>query len=352
MSAVFENVIRKKIETDGAMDIGTFMSLVVAQYYKTRDPFGVDGDFTTAPEISQMFGELIGAWLADMWMQMGSPAPFTVVECGPGRGTLMVDILRATRHVEGFHRGAQVCLIETSPVLQEKQRAVLREFDFIHWREAIEEVPVRGPVLLIGNEFLDALPVRQFMRDHAGWQERVVRVEDGQLCFGFEQAEKSVLSLLPALTVTQKIYEVSPARLDFAKTCCTLLEQAGGAALFIDYGYTKRVAGDTLQAVRGHQYTDVLGFVGMSDLTAHVDFVALEEAVAAQNGQFFGIVSQGEFLQALGIRRRAQVLQQAFPARSSEIDSALNRLISPSEMGDIFKVTGFGYGYNFTPAGF
>lgn len=352
MTRTLADAIAAQIRAHGPMDIGAFMAQAGAHYYATRDPFGAQGDFTTAPEVSQMFGEMIGAWLADIWAQMGRPARFSLVECGPGRGTLMADILRVARRVDGFLEAAQVRLIEMSPVLREKQHETLRAYDFIHWHESLEGVPADAPVLILGNEFLDALPVRQFRRGAEGWQERVVCLDGESFRFDFGPPEDALLPLLPAHTVSQEIYEVSPARLDFIRACGRLLKSVGGAALFVDYGYTKRAAGDTVQAVRGHRYADILDAPGESDLTAHVDFASLAQSAESDGMVLFGTVAQGAFLRALGIEQRARALCDGAPARRTDVMTALHRLTAPQEMGDLFKVTGFGYGHDFTPAGF
>jgi len=359
MSTALADVIKDEIARSGSMDIGRFMMLALGHreygYYMTRDPFGKAGDFVTAPEISQVFGELLGLWLADIWMQMGAPAKVFLVECGPGRGTLMADIMRVVKGVEGFYEALHVYLIEMSPVLKQKQQEVLKEHGRIKWCKDIESVPVDAPVLLIGNEFLDALPVRQAMRSDKGWQERVVACKDGAFCFDFKKADEDLHYFLPSKTQSYAIYELSPARLSFIERCCEVLKRARGAALFIDYGYIKRAAGDTLQALYRHEPSDVFTRVGQSDLTAHVDFEVLCDGARAHEGRLFGLETQGVFLQRLGILYRAQALMelaQGDEVKAKNIESCVHRLVAPSEMGDLFKVMGFGYGYDFKASGF
>ncbi|MCB1783313.1 MAG: SAM-dependent methyltransferase [Alphaproteobacteria bacterium] len=354
-----EEILKQKIRKDGPVDIATFMTLALTHpehgYYIKRDPLGQGGDFTTAPEISQMFGELIGAWLADMWFKFDTPKSISLIECGPGRGTLMSDILRATRHIGGFHDALQVHMVEAGTILREKQKQILKDYTFISWQESLETIdPGQGQTLIVCNEFLDALPIRQLSQRQGEWLERKIGLDhNNALTFVFETAEKDLLEYLPTITSANSVYEISPASIDFVKTCSAKLKENGGAALFIDYGYEKRASGDTLQAVQAHKYADILKDIGNNDLTAHVDFEAIIQAADDAGAKTFGIVPQGEFLKRLGIIERAEKLQNSPKADKAALRSQLHRLTAPQEMGTLFKVTGFGYDdKNIKPAGF
>ena len=329
------DIIKKHITIHGPMDVGTFMNLALGHpehgYYMKQDPFGEAGDFTTAPEISQMFGEMIGAWTADLWMKMGEPEAFTLLECGPGRGTLMADIMRSVKMVSGFQDAAQIHLLETSPVLKDKQAQVLGEYE-PQFHETLEHIPDDQPLIVIANEFLDALPIRQFI----GGKERYVMVgPDDQLTF----------------SGLGEVQEVAPVRDNVVRAIAALLKNAGGAALFIDYGHAKTAPGDTLQALYKHEYCSVFEHIGDADITAHVDFEAVR--LAADEVEVYGPVEQGAFLQALGIGIRAQALMQAADEdQRTDIETALHRLIAPDQMGSLFKVIGLSYGDGIIPAGF
>ena len=280
-------------------------------YYATRDPLGASGDFTTAPEISQMFGELVGAALADCWVRAGSPADAIYAELGPGRGTLAEDALRVLRRA-GFAGG--VHLVETSPALRSAQAA--RVPDAI-WHDSIAELP-QVPLLLVANEFLDALPVRQF----AGGVERRVTVAAGGLAFDRDG----------------DIVETSPARDEAVAALATHIGGHGGAALMVDYGHAKSAPGDTLQAVRGHKFAPVLADPGDQDLTAHVDFEAVAKSATAAGAEVTPLVKQGAWLERLGIAARATVLARTHPDRAEEVARAQHRLCDPEQMGALFKV--------------
>jgi NADH dehydrogenase [ubiquinone] 1 alpha subcomplex assembly factor 7 len=304
-----ERALRDRIQAEGPITVEAYMGACNAYYYATRDPLGVRGDFTTAPEISQMFGELIGAALADCWTRAGSPVDAIYAELGPGRGTLASDALRVMRGA-GF--GGDVHLVETSPVLREAQKDAVPD---AQWHEAIEELPAR-PLLLVANEFLDALPIRQ----HVSGIERKILVAAGGLAFDRDG----------------EIVETSPARDEAVAAIATCRAGRGGVALFVDYGHEKSAAGDTLQAVREHQYSAVLAAPGEQDLTSHVDFEALARAARKAGASVTPVASQGEWLNQLGIGERAASLATANPARATELSDAVQRLTS--EMGDMFKV--------------
>jgi len=314
------------------MPLERFMVLANAHYYATRDPLGVAGDFTTAPEVSQMFGELVGLALADLWHRAGRPAA-AYVELGPGRGTLAVDALRAMRKAGLAPR---VHLVETSPVLRARQRAVLPDAT---WHDAVGTLPDDMALLVVANEFFDALPVRQWQRTADGWAERLVTHRpDGftPVAAGVDQA----LTMLPALHQAPigSIVEDRPAATALARALGERLAEGGGALLAIDYGHAGGLVGDTLQAVRCHAFADPLAAPGAQDLTAHVDFGALAAAFAAGGARVTGPVEQGQWLVTLGLAQRAAALARAAPDQAEAVAVAYRRLVDPAEMGRLFKV--------------
>lgn len=348
-SGPLEDLIRAQIAQDGPMDVGTFMAMALGHpqygYYVTRDPFGQAGDFTTAPEISQIFGELIGAWMADIWIQMGRPEKFILLECGPGRGTLMADALRATRKLPGFHEAAQIVLMEMSPVLRAKQEKALEDYE-VNWIVGLNDPLIAeavAPVICVANEFLDALPVRQFVKQGALWHERVIGLVDGALHFGLSPPVEP-----PSDGLEDGVYEIAPARNSFVRELCLILHTNGGAALFIDYGYEKSAPGDSLQAVKAHKFVSPLEEPGLADITAHVDFQAVRRAAAGCVAH--GPVAQGSFLRALGIGVRAEMLKKQ--GEPEMIEAAVRRLIDEDAMGQIFKVMALTVGHEVKPAGF
>jgi NADH dehydrogenase [ubiquinone] 1 alpha subcomplex assembly factor 7 len=307
-----------------------FMARAAATYYATHDPFGARGDFTTAPEISQAFGECLGLWAAVLWQQMGRPDPVLLVELGPGRGTLMADALRAIGGVmPAFRAALRLHLVEQSPALREAQRRALHGAAPT-WHEDLSTLP-RGPALILGNEFLDALPVRQFIRRGDGWRERFV------LHGAFVEREPDRAPPLPAEAPEGAVQEVSEACRDLASALGARLAAEGGAALFLDYGPARSAFGDSLQALSAHRAADPLAAPGTVDITAHVDFQAVAEAACAVGAAVHGPVPQGIFLQSLGLVTRAATLARMAPARASEQLSAAQRLIAPEGMGRLFK---------------
>jgi SAM-dependent MidA family methyltransferase len=306
-----ERALRERIRAEGPISVEAFMEACNAYYYATRDPLGAGGDFTTAPEISQMFGEMVGACLADAWKRAGAPSDAIYAELGPGRGTLAADALRVLRSA-GF--AGEVHLVETSPVLRQAQKQAVPG---ARWHASLADLPAR-PLLLVANEFLDALAVRQFV----GAVERRVTIAAGGLAFDRDG----------------EIVEDSPARDEAVTSVALCLAAKGGVALFIDYGHERSAPGDTLQAVRGHCFSPVLAEPGEQDLTAHVDFEAVARAASAAGAAVTQVAAQGEWLIRLGIEARAQALQRANPQRADEIDSALNRLTAAGEMGTLFKL--------------
>lgn len=313
-----------------------FMARAAAAYYAGRDPFGARGDFTTAPEISQAFGECLGLWAAVLWQSMGRPAPVLLAEAGPGRGTLMADALRAIGQVmPGFRAALRVHLVEQSPALRAAQARALEAplaGAAATWHEDFSTLP-DGPLLLLGNEFLDALPVRQFVRRGAGWAERHV------LAGAFtERPAGPVAGLeLPDSAPEGAVQEVSEAARGLVARLAARLAAQGGAALFLDYGPAASGLGDSLQALSSHRAADPLGPPGSADITAHVDFAALARAARAAGAAVHGPVPQGLFLQSLGLVTRAAMLARAAPASAGHQLSAAQRLIAPEGMGRLFK---------------
>ncbi|MFL5233996.1 MAG: class I SAM-dependent methyltransferase [Microvirga sp.] len=334
--------LRRMIAADGPITVERYMALCLGHpvhgYYTRRDPFGAAGDFVTAPEISQMFGELIGLWAVETWRLMGAPRPLGLVELGPGRGTLMRDLLRAARVDPGFCDAVRVQLIETSPALrQAQQRALGGSAVPIAWHERLPQAPA-GPAIVVANEFFDALPVRQFVRAERGWCERLVGLgPDGGLAFGLFREPERGLTLAGR---AGDVLEQPEAALGLARDIAGLARKGGGAALVIDYGYEGPAFGDTLQAVRRHAYADPLAEPGAADLTVHVDFAKLAAAARAEGAAVHGPVTQGAFLRALGIETRAAALKRrATPAQAEDVERALARLTGagPDGMGELFK---------------
>jgi SAM-dependent MidA family methyltransferase len=315
------------IAASGPISVAHYMAEANTYYYATRDPLGMAGDFITAPEISQIFGELVGLWLADLWMRAGRPTHICYVELGPGRGTLAADALRAMA-VAGLE--PEVHFIETSPVLRAAQQQRVPD---ARWHDDISTLPQDGSLLIVANEFFDALPVHQFVAVESGWREMVVDYEAGR----FVRVPGPVSShILPAKPVDTMI-ETSPASIGVVRELARRIDAQGGAALIFDYGPARSGAGDTLQAVQGHEYADPWANPGTCDLTAHVDFEMLGKASAATGVRVSGAIPQGQWLKAMGIDLRSARLAKAAPERSDEIANACARLTSPNEMGTLFK---------------
>lgn len=330
-----------RIAASGPITLADYMGQALLHptkgYYSTRDPLGTGGDFTTAPEISQMFGELVGLSLAQSWLDQGAPEPFTLAELGPGRGTLMADILRATARVPGFIAAARIVLVEASPVLKARQGETLSGAR-PEWIDSVIDLP-EAPLWLVANEFFDALPVRQFQRDGAGWRERCIGLQGEALTFGL-----SPVGPQPALdhrledTRDGDLVEwCAPAAAIAAQIGARIAAQGGGG-LIIDYGDWRSV-GDTLQALRGHAVADPLEAPGSADLTTHVDFEALARAAAP--AAFTRLTPQGIFLERLGITERARALAAGMNEDTLKTHIAAHqRLTHPGEMGNLFKVLG------------
>jgi NADH dehydrogenase [ubiquinone] 1 alpha subcomplex assembly factor 7 len=336
-----EREIRTIIETEGPISVSEYMRLCLAHprygYYVTRDPLGQKGDFITAPEVSQMFGELIGAWAAAVWQQMGSPPRVQLVELGPGRGTLMADALRAAKAVPEFRAALSVHLVEISPALREAQKRMLIGETDVQWDDRVQDIP-SGPAIFVANEFIDALPVQQFVKAVDGWHLRAVGVVDGKLNFVVapEPMPKDFHGYMPAAAggAVLELRDEGPVALMAERVV-----RDGGAALVIDYGHHGMTLRDTLQAVRGHRYADPFADPGEADLTTQVSFSELSVWAKREGASVHGPIRQGEFLRRLGIDARAARLKQnARPQQAADVDTALARLTAPDQMGDLFKV--------------
>lgn len=335
-----ERELHRLIAADGPIPMSRYMALCADHYYATRDPFGARGDFITAPEVSQMFGELIGLWAAAVWHLMGAPAEIALVELGPGRGTLMADALRAANTRPEFRAALRVHLVETSDALVARQETLLADASApVAWHRRVEELP-QAPSIVIANEFVDALPIDQLVRTEAGWHERRVGLRDGHLISGLDPVP---LPRLPPAEVgaVMERRDVAPLQ-----TIAQRLAAHGGAALVVDYGYLQPGFGDTLQALQNHRPVDILETPGEADLTAHVDFAALAGAVTAAGARAHGPVTQGEFLRRLGVEARAIRLQQGKDDKTkAAVDAALARLAGPAPgMGELFKALAFSAG--------
>jgi NADH dehydrogenase [ubiquinone] 1 alpha subcomplex assembly factor 7 len=341
-----ETEIRRLIAAAGPMPLAEYMRLCLTHprygYYINRDPLGAGGDFITSPEISQMFGELIGLWMASVWRQMGAPENVRVIELGPGRGTLMHDALRAAKVMPGFHEALVLHLVEISPALQAVQQRRLEGLDVpILWHNALEDVP-RGPSILVANEFIDALPVHQAVKQADGWHERVIDIgADGRLCIGaareplphFEAAMPRALRRASEGAIYE--WRADGIALELGRRM-----RDEGAALIIDYGHAHFGLGDTLQAVAGHSFTDPLRAPGKADLTAHVDFEALAQCAESMGACIHGPIRQRDLFLRLGIEQRAATLKANAPReKAADIESALSRLIAGGArgMGELFK---------------
>ena len=351
MSAL-KAILLDEIAAHGRLPLDVYMARALADpehgYYMQRRPFGAPdsdgGDFITAPEVSQMFGELIGTWLADLWNRMGQPDPFALVELGPGRGTLMADILRVGQVLPEFLKSAQVHFVETSPALRQVQKQAVGKDVDAHWHADITTVPDL-PCLLVANEFFDALPIRQTRKTASGWQEIHVGAKGDALVFApqdvaapdFSEAAKACL---PETLDAQAIVETCPQGEAAMRQLSAHIAEQGGAALLIDYGHANKACGDSFQALKGHRFVDPLQAPGMADITAHVNFPLLAHLAELADLQVAPVATQGAFLESLGLNMRAQQLMQSSPGRETQIQSERARLAAPDEMGTLFKVLG------------
>jgi NADH dehydrogenase [ubiquinone] 1 alpha subcomplex assembly factor 7 len=360
VNALGRRLIRR-IKAEGPISVAEYMAQCLLDprdgYYVRADPLGRAGDFVTAPEISQMFGELLGLWAVDAWRRlMGAPARFALVELGPGRGTLMADALRAAQAAPDFVRAAAVHLVEASPTLRAKQREALAGRD-VQWHDGIDTLP-DGPIVVLANEFFDALPLRQFVRTERGMAERMVGVDPSgeRLRFGLAAASSPWAAAMPRALLDAPVgalVEYSPASIGIVQAIARRIVRHGGAALIIDYGAAASGPGDTLQAVRRHDRADVLDDPGEADLSARVDFAALGEAACQEGAASFGAVPQGVLLERLGIGARSRALaERAAPAQAAAIELARARLIGGTEMGTLFKALALVPRSSAPPAGF
>lgn len=342
MNALYDR-ITELIAAEGPLSVAQFMNLCLHDplggTYAVRQP--IARDFITAPEISQTFGELCGLWAVQVWYDQGRPERPRLVELGPGRGTLMADALRAiAAAVPEFLKDAEVVLVETSPLMKAAQQEKLKPLNIgISWQERFDERLADRPLLLLANEFFDCLPVRQYVKTERGWCERTVVVRDGGLAFAL-----APLPVDPVFIPSDRheaseggVYEIAPTALALAEEIALTVEARGGGALIVDYGYDAPGFGETLQAMAGGDFSDVLEEPGDSDLTAHVDFMALAKAARAGGAAVYGPVTQCNFLAELGIGPRAEKLMLANPGQAGEIAAAVDRLVNPEKMGAIFK---------------
>ncbi|MEH6630084.1 MAG: SAM-dependent methyltransferase [Halopseudomonas aestusnigri] len=352
--------LAKRIKLEGAITIADFMADVLTApkhgYYMSGEPFGAAGDFITAPEVSQMFGELIGVWCADTWYNMGGPTELNLVELGPGRGTLMADILRAAGMVPGFLQTLQVHLVEVSPNLKKKQKQALAGFN-ITWHQDLTSLP-EGPTLFIANEFFDALPIKQFERSPDGWCERLITLnEDGkELIFTLSPPSKAIESLIPknlCSAAEGAVVELSPIASTITDMISRHILDHGGAALFIDYGRDIPTATPSLQAIKSHKKHPVLKEPGTADISALVDFPTLVTTALNTGIAAHGPITQRDFLHSLGIEQRAEMLRKTgTDEQVVDITSAEHRLTDPNEMGTLFKVLALTHPDHPTPAAF
>ena len=336
--------IARLIENQGPLSIAQFMTLALHDpregYYATRDPFGRSGDFITAPEVSQIFGELLGLWLVQAWQDQGAQKPARLVELGPGRGTLMADALRAARVAPDFLAAIDVVLIESSPTLKSVQAERLKDAGVrIEWHVGWNEALADRPLFVVANEFFDALPIRQYVKTGRGWCERMVTLANGALAFALAPVPAAGLIVPPERGEAEDgaVFEISTSGAAYAEEIANAIANRGGAALIVDYGHDGIGFGDTLQAVKAHKFADVLDAPGEADLSAHVDFAALSAAAARGGARVYGPTAQGEFLDRLGLATRADTLSKANPALATQFASEAERLRSPRQMGALFK---------------
>ncbi|VIO68736.1 hypothetical protein CI41S_15660 [Bradyrhizobium ivorense] len=338
--------IRKLIKLSGPMPVWRYMELCLMHpqygYYLSRDPLGREGDFTTAPEVSQMFGELLGLWSASIWRAIGSPPTLHLIELGPGRGTMMADALRALRVLPPLYQSLSIHLVEVNPVLREKQSATLAGVRNITWHESIDDVP-EGPAVILANEYFDVLPIHQMVRRETGWHERTVGIDaNGRLYFAATpDPVPNFEVLLPPLVRAAPMGAIFEWRPDTEiMKLATRVRDQDGAALIIDYGHLRSDAGDTFQAIARHSFADPLKNPGEADITAHVDFQALARAAEDVGANVHGPVTQGDFLKRLGVEARAAgLMAKASPEMSADIAGALKRLTDSGRggMGSMFK---------------
>lgn len=347
MSDELKQKILRHIEATGPMSIAEYTHICMSDpshgYYQQQDPIGRKGDFITAPEISQMFGELIGIWCIQAWQQMGEPDAFNLIELGPGRGILMADLLRAAQSVPEFLQAATITLVESSPKMQEIQRNKLGEQCI--WAPDIAKIPA-GPSIFIANEFLDVLPFRQYVKQKSRWVERAIganaKFSELEFTIGTGFIDSRLLPENSEKEPDGAVFEIAPAREAILQMVAEHIKQHDGAALFIDYGHTVSGFGDTFQAVSKHEFTDPLTAPGMADLTNHVDFFPLAKVAETAGCHTFPTLSQGKFLLALGLLERAGTLgHNKDEATQAQLKSEAERLALPGQMGNLFKCLAF-----------
>lgn len=344
MNALGERIARL-IQSQGPLSIAQFMTLALHDpqdgYYATRDPLGRTGDFITAPEVSQMFGELLGLWIVQCWRDQDCSKQARLVELGPGRGTLMADALRTIARVApAFLAAIEIVLIEASPALRQIQSETLSKFAGVRWLSQFDDSLAGRPLFLLANEFFDALLVRQYVKTERGWCERMVILdESGALSFALAPVPMAGMIVPEARGEAEDgaVYEISPPAIAIAEEVAQIVSARGGAALIVDYGHDGSGFGDTLQAVKGHKYAGLLDAPGEADLSAHVDFAALSAAALRGGAKPYGPVAQGVLLEKLGLRQRAEQLSSANPLDAAAMASAVERLIGGREMGTLFK---------------
>ncbi|MAZ01841.1 MAG: methyltransferase [Sneathiella sp.] len=346
-------LLKARIERDGPISLHDYMEMALSHpkhgYYARQSPFGAAGDFITAPETSQMFGELIGLWAVDVWAKLGHPGKVYFLELGPGNGTLMRDALRSARLVPEFLAAAEIHLIETSARLKERQAETLDDHD-IHWHDELPDL-AGAPVILIANEFFDALPIHQYSRQSGTWFERMVSNRDGKFSYQLADAPASITSAPPA--EDGDILELCPTGDRMVEEISKLIFREGGAALIIDYGATETLLGDSFQAMKRHEYADPLASPGEADLTTHVRFSRLREIALSYGITVQGPTPQGRFLERLGIEaRHHQLKKNANEAQRKNLDAQLKRLVSSSEMGTLFKVMALSHNTSVATEGF
>jgi NADH dehydrogenase [ubiquinone] 1 alpha subcomplex assembly factor 7 len=353
--------LKRRIEFEGPIPVSAFMQAALyhptlGYYRRSKPPIGACGDYITAPEVSQMFGELIGVWCVDLWRRMGAPKGVHLVEFGPGRGTLLKDLLRAVARFSPFRESIELHLVEISPSLRAAQKRLLRG-ETPHWHDDFSEIPP-GPAIVIANEFFDALPIRQFVRRQDGWFERCVGLDDkGGFCFvtalkPADLSEELSARERPSQAPLGGIIEISAQARALAGDIAARIARSGGGALIIDYGPSRSDLGESLQAVHRHRSQEILARPGEVDLSAHVDFAALAAAARAEGCAVFGPIPQGVWLERMGIAARARALKAAARSRRPAIEAALTRLTAPTAMGLLFKVLALVPPKLGSPAGF
>jgi NADH dehydrogenase [ubiquinone] 1 alpha subcomplex assembly factor 7 len=345
MADALRRKIAQRIRAEGPLSVAAFMAVALHDpkegYYARCDPIGKHGDFITAAEISQIFGELIGLWCVHMWRELGRPDPIILAELGPGRGVLMADLLRAAGTAPDFCRALRLHLVEASAVLRAEQEKRLAQFRPV-WAERFEALP-DGAKLLVANEFLDALPIRQFVRGGVDWCERMVALDEENRFVFVDGPESPAATLLVPAGLRDSIrqgavLEICPAALALAAGLGACLSRGRGAALFVDYGYFPSAPGPTLRALQRHKPVPVLAEPGTADLSAHVDFAAFAEAGRLGGADIWGPVPQRRFLKALGVEPRlAALCDRATATQRQALQSGVGRLLDPGEMGTLFK---------------